>query len=43
MYTIIQKQPLKSKNYNYKAKEESKIKIKNSLTSEEEQIIDGFV
>lgn len=43
MYAIIQKQPLKSKSYNYKAKEESKIKIKKSLASKEEQIIDGFV
>lgn len=43
MYAIIQKQPLKSKSYNYKAKKESKIKIKKSLASKEEQIIDGFV
>lgn len=43
MYTVIQKQPFKSKNYNYKAKEVSKIKIKKSLASKEEQIIDGFV
>lgn len=43
MYTIIQKPPLKSKNYNYKAKEESKIKIKKNLASKEKQIIDGFV